>query len=259
VSALVVALVPWYIANIDVVERSRAVLRIWAGGIHSEHGKYAELLARLGAEVRTYTTEVDGKMYKRYLVIIRSRLCQDVVKTPRNRKKHRKLAKKRFSILVETSMHYSPRLGEELEELRQRLNRYEWRWLAKQRIHGELEDLLESRFVRRLLDSIRVVLARREMMYSGMRFVYTGRWLRELFNKGHGYGFNKRIAVCVDDLMLRYGLPPRGKRLSVDELRSRCAKKIMEEACMKKQISASRRWSRPCHSLLTTTRRSLLG
>jgi len=59
-SALAVALIPWYLANRDAVERSGAMLRIQAGGVHSGHGKYAQLLAKLGAEVRAYTTVVKG-------------------------------------------------------------------------------------------------------------------------------------------------------------------------------------------------------
>jgi len=53
--ALAVALVPWYIANRDAVEHSRVALRIWAGGVRSRHGRYAELLAKLGAERSGHT------------------------------------------------------------------------------------------------------------------------------------------------------------------------------------------------------------
>lgn len=40
----VLAVVPWYLANADVVENSRSMLRVWVGG------KYVELLRRLRAD-----------------------------------------------------------------------------------------------------------------------------------------------------------------------------------------------------------------
>jgi len=105
--ALAAALIPWYIANRDGVERNRVALRIWAGG----HGRYAQLLAKLGAEVRTYTTEIDGKRYRRYLAVVRGELYREVVDVLRDRRKLRKAARKHFDILVEAFSCYSPRLS----------------------------------------------------------------------------------------------------------------------------------------------------
>jgi len=218
--ALAVALIPWYIANRDAVERSRSMLRIWAGGVRSLHGKYAELLARLGAEVRVYRTVVDGRQYKRYLVVIRGRLYEDVFRVLRDKKKLRRAARRHFDLLVEAFRYYSLRLGrreaEELEELRQTMHVAEWRSLVRERIRGELEDLLGPLLARRLLEALRAVLASRR----GPRHEYTRKWLRVLYGRGRGYGFLKKLMGCVEEYIDWTGG-------NVDEAKKRCIAKIV--------------------------------
>jgi len=183
VSTLAVALIPWYVANKDVVVRSRSMIRVWAGGARSQHGRYAQLLARLGAEVRTYTTKVGGKRYKRYLVVIRGRAYEDAVKTLTNQKKLRKLAKRHFDVLVEAFRYYSPR----------GLTGYE--------VRDELKKLLGLRLTKRLLNALKNVL-RSRVLY---RHDWTRTWLRELFRRRRGYGFFKKfseeIRYCVEKLI----------------------------------------------------------
>jgi len=216
---LAVALIPWYIANRDAVECSRAMLRIWAGGVHSQHGRYAELLAKLGAEVRTYTTEAKGKKYKRYLVVIRGRLYEDVVNTLRNQKRLRKLANRHFGILVEAFRYYSPRglKGDETVK--------------------ELKRLLGARLTKRLLDTLKSVL-RGEHISSNN---WPRKWLRELFRVGRGYGFMRKVYACVEELKLRYEDLPGKKRPSIDELKSMCIEMILEATHAKRRQTANKR------------------
>jgi len=182
VSTLAVALIPWYIANRDAVERSRSMLRIWAGGVRSLHGKYAELLARLGAEVRTYTTEVNGRKYERYLIVIKGSLYKDAVKALANWKRLRKLAKKNFNVLVEAFKYYSPR------------------GLSGDEIRNKLRKLLGVRIAKRLLVTLRDVLRTRGRTPYTPDWKRT--WLRELFRKDmKGYGFYKKRYACIKEFI----------------------------------------------------------
>jgi len=180
VSTLAVALIPWYIANRGAVESSRSMIKVWAGGVRSQHGRYAQLLVKLGAEVRTYTTEVNGKRYMRYLVVVKGRLYENTMKILGNRKKLRKLAKKNFSVLVEAFKYYSPR------------------GLAGREVCNELRKLLGVRLAKRLLDALR------ETLKSRLHYVrdWTRTWLRELFRKNmRGYGFQKKVYACVREFI----------------------------------------------------------
>jgi len=180
VSTLAVALIPWYIANRDVVERSRAMLRIWAGGVRGQRGRYAQVLARFGAEVRTYTTKVGGERYKRYLIIVKGKVYEDAVNTLLNKRKLKKLAKKHFDVLVEAFRYYSPR----------GLTGYE--------VRDKLKKLLGLRLTKRLLSTLKNIL-RSRVLY---RHDWTRTWLRELFRRRRGYGFFKKffeeIRNCVE-------------------------------------------------------------
>jgi len=180
VSTLAVALIPWYISNIDIVKRSKSVIRIWAGGVHSQHGRYAQLLAKYGAEAKMYTNEVSGRKYRRYLVVIRGKLYEEVVNILRNEKKLRKLAKRYFDVLVEAFRYYSPR----------GLTGYE--------IRDELRKLLGIRLTKRLLEKLKEVL-RSKLFYVRN---WTKAWLRDLFRKKmRGYGFHKKVYACVREFI----------------------------------------------------------
>jgi len=204
VSALAVALIPWYIANRDAAERSRSMIRVWAGGVRSQHGRYAELLARLGAEVRVYATEVNGKKYRRYLVVVKGRLYEDAVKILGDRRKLRKLAKKNFNVLVEAFGCYSPR------------------GLSGGEIRNELRRLLGSRLAKRLLSTLREVLRGRGRNPYVPDWRRT--WLRELFRKNmRGYGFYRKRYACIREFI------EEGCDADVGTLKDVCRRKILGE------------------------------
>jgi len=158
------------------------MLRIWAGGARSQRGRYAQVLARFGAEVRTYTTKVGGKRYKRYLVVVRGRLYEDAVKTLTNQKKLRKLAKRHFDVLVEAFRYYSPR----------GLTGYE--------VRDELRRPLGLRLANRLLNALKNIL-RGMVLY---RHDWTRTWLRELFRRRRGYGFFKKFSEEIRDCVEKF-------------------------------------------------------